>query len=94
MCVFYRGSRRSEVYSFITSFSRSFKKNKRNPSHNRFLFLPVADQVKELVTDALKQWTVPITVVEGENNKYAAMNASRAALAASGNGGPWSLAMG
>lgn len=77
------GSRRSEVNRLMPLFYEALKKLQKKYPRTRFV-LPVASSVKSLVEEALSVWDIPVTLVEGEEDKYGAMNASKAALAASG----------
>jgi lipid-A-disaccharide synthase len=46
--------------------------------------LPTVPNVSARVREAVKDWTVPVTLLEGDADKYAAFDAADAALAASG----------
>tara|TARA_R110000868_G_scaffold1132_9_gene8669 strand:+ start:6079 stop:7248 length:1170 start_codon:yes stop_codon:yes gene_type:complete len=48
------------------------------------IVLPTVPHVRHLVEEAVKKWTVPVILVEGEADKRAAFAAATAALAASG----------
>jgi len=77
------GSRRAEVVSLMPVFHEALKKILKNHPKIKFV-LPVAPQAKDIVEGALRTWDIPVTLVEGEDDKYGAMKASKAALAASG----------
>lgn len=78
------GSRRSEVVNLLPIYHDALKRIKVAHPTTKFV-LPVVPQVKDLIEGALENWhDLAITLVEGEDDKYAAMRTSKVALAASG----------
>lgn len=77
------GSRRSEVIYLMPIYYQAIKKILEKHPKTHFI-LPIAPTVKDIIVGALEGWDLPITLVEGEEDKYAAMNASKVAIAASG----------
>ncbi len=77
------GSRRSEVTALLPDFGATLARlAPRHPGLR--VVVPTVPQVKALVTRAVESWPIPVTVVEGDVDKYDAFAASTAALAASG----------
>lgn len=77
------GSRQGEIHRLMPLFYEGLKKLRRVHPQVHFV-LPVASAVKFLVYRILEEWDFPVTLVEGEEDKYGAMNASTVALATSG----------
>ncbi|MFV3073326.1 lipid-A-disaccharide synthase [Niveispirillum fermenti] len=77
------GSRRSEVRLLLPDFAATLAILKqRHPGLH--VVIPTLGKVAAAVTAAAAQWPVPSLVVQGDEEKYDAMAASRVALAASG----------
>lgn len=77
------GSRANEVKRLIADFGATAALLARGYPDLKFV-LPTVPHVKHLVEDAIKNWTVPVELIEGEDEKRAAFDAATAALAASG----------
>lgn len=77
------GSRVSEIKRLMPVFKKTvLKLAQRFP--RLALVLPVAPSVEKLVTEAVASWSVPVILARGDEEKYAALAASTAALACSG----------
>lgn len=77
------GSRQSEVGRLLPDFEAMLRL--LAPGHPGLrAVVPTVPQVRERVEEAVRSWPVPVTVVEGDRDKYDAMAASTAAVAASG----------
>jgi lipid-A-disaccharide synthase len=77
------GSRRGEVARLLPIYRRTVVAlRRRRPG--LVLVLPTIDHVAEAVGDATLNWPVPVTIVRGQTEKFAAFAASDVALAASG----------
>lgn len=77
------GSRQSEVKRLLPVFGEALARIA--PTHpNLRVVVPTVPQVRGRVREAVAAWPVPVVVVEGDREKYDAMAASTAALAASG----------
>lgn len=80
------GSRRSEVRRLAPVFGEALGLlAERHPG--LAAVVPTVPNVAEQVRAAVAAWPVPVTVLEGEQAKYDAFAASRAAIAASGTVG-------
>lgn len=77
------GSRKNEIKYLLPTFMESAEQLQKQVS-NLFVVVPTVKTVSDRVKRALKGWTVPHVVVEGEKNRYDAFAASTVALAASG----------
>jgi lipid-A-disaccharide synthase len=77
------GSRTNEIRFILPVFREAVAKlAQRIP---RFVtVLPTVPHVAESVRLATRDWPAPLTIVESEDEKFAAFNAANAALAASG----------
>ncbi len=77
------GSRRSEVSALLPVFKKVVE---RLATENKALkiFLPVVSAVKESVLSFLQDCSIPVHLIEEEEEKYELMRASTAVLAASG----------
>jgi len=77
------GSRLNEVKHLVEIFGETVQKLASETPELRIV-VPTVPHVRELVENAVKEWGVPVDLVEGEDDKRAAFDASTAALAASG----------
>lgn len=77
------GSRLNEVKHLVEIFGETAQKLASETPELRIV-VPTVPHVRELVENAVKEWGVPVDLVEGEDDKRAAFDASTAALAASG----------
>ncbi len=77
------GSRGSEVSRLMDVFADVAQRILLAHPRARFV-LPAAHHVKGMIEAAVKNWRIPVEVVEGEAAKLAAFRRARAALAASG----------
>jgi lipid-A-disaccharide synthase len=77
------GSRQSEVGRLLPDFEAMLRLLAAGHSGLRAV-VPTVPHVRERVEEAIRSWPVPVTVVEGDRDKYDAMAASTAAVAASG----------
>lgn len=77
------GSRTNEVKRLIADFGATAALLARDIPDIKFV-LPTVPHVRHLVEEAVKTWTVPVELVESEDEKRAAFDAATAALAASG----------
>ncbi len=77
------GSRRSEVARLMPIFRQTVALlvNTIGPVE---VLLPAVDRLADVITKQVRDWPVPVKVLRGETEKYAAFRSSRAALAASG----------
>lgn len=78
------GSRVSEVIRLMAPFGETVARVTENVPEGLEVLLPVVPSVRGRVEQALKQWRVPVRLVEGEADKFAAFRLADAALAASG----------
>jgi lipid-A-disaccharide synthase len=77
------GSRRGEVARLLPIYRRAITALlRRHPG--LVLVLPTIDHVADAVGEATRSWPVPVTIVRGQAEKFAAFAASDVALAASG----------
>ena len=77
------GSRRGEVRRLLPPFGSAVALlAKRHPGLR--LVVPVTETVAEIVAAEVARWAAPAVVVRGEREKYDALAASQAAMAASG----------
>jgi len=77
------GSRSSEVRFILPVFRDAVQKIAENVS-DLVCVLPTVPHVAARVREGSADWPTPLHIVEGDTDKFAAMNASDAALAASG----------
>lgn len=77
------GSRTNEVKRLIVDFGATAALLARDIPDIKFV-LPTVPHVRHLVEEAIKSWTVPVELIESEDEKRAAFDAATAALAASG----------
>ncbi|MGB6086575.1 lipid-A-disaccharide synthase [Parvibaculum sp.] len=77
------GSRLNEVKHLVEIFGETVQKLAIEMPELRVV-VPTVPHVRELVEKAVKEWGVPVDLVEGEEGKRAAFDAATAALAASG----------
>lgn len=77
------GSRVNEVKHLAEIFGETARKLAAEIPDMRVV-VPVVPHVRELVERSVKEWGVPVDLIEGEEEKRAAFDASTAALAASG----------
>lgn len=77
------GSRQGEVSRLLPVFGETLERLAvRNPGLRAVL--PAAEAVADAVVRAAEGWSLPVIVVRGQDEKYAAFAAADAALAASG----------
>ena len=77
------GSRTNEVKRLVKLFGETAARMVAETPGLRIV-VPTVPHVRHLVEDAVKQWSVPVILVEGEADKRASFAAATAALAASG----------
>lgn len=77
------GSRTNEVKRLVGLFGETAARLAAQVP-NLKIVLPTVPHVRHLVEEAVKKWSVPVILVEGEADKRAAFDAATAALAASG----------
>jgi len=77
------GSRLNEVKHLVEIFGETVQKLAIEMPELRVV-VPTVPHVRELVEKAVKEWGVPVDLVEDEEDKRAAFDAATAALAASG----------
>jgi lipid-A-disaccharide synthase len=77
------GSRQSEVSQLLPIFKESVRALKEKFPTLRIVVPTVATVAKTVKEDTLS-WSVPVLVVEGQDEKFGAFKAANAALAASG----------
>ena len=77
------GSRTNEVKRLIGDFGATAALLARDIPGIKFV-LPTVPHVRHLVEEGVKSWSVPVELIEGEDEKRAAFDAATAALAASG----------
>lgn len=77
------GSRRTEVSRLLPVFGETVRRLAAGRPDLRVV-VPTVAGVANIVTAAVEQWPVPVTVVRGDDAKYDAFAAAQAALAASG----------
>lgn len=77
------GSRTNEVKRLVSLFGETAARLAGQMS-GLTIVLPTVPHVRHLVEEAVKSWSVPVILVEGEADKRAAFDAATAALAASG----------
>ena len=80
------GSRRGEVSRHLPVFIQTVDQVVQNVPDLKIV-IPVIGKTRQLVAEAVKNWTVPHILVEANQEKYNAMAASDLALAASGTVG-------
>lgn len=78
------GSRASEVTRLMAPFGEAVQRLRNLVPGGLEVLLPVVPSVRRLVEDALTSWPVPVRLLEGEADKFAAFRLADAALAASG----------
>ncbi len=78
------GSRVSEVTRLMGPFGETVQRVRDAMPGGIEVLLPVVPSVRKLVEQSLKAWPVPVRLVEGEADKFAAFRLADAALAASG----------
>lgn len=78
------GSRVSEVSRLMPPFGQTVRRLRDALPEGLEVLLPVVPSVRGLIEEALKTWDVPVHVIEGEADKFAAFKLADAALAASG----------
>ena len=77
------GSRRGEISRLMPVFARTIEKLKaRTP--NLYIVIPAAPGFAHLLQEQTAAWPVTVIITEGDQDKYDALAASRAALACSG----------
>ena len=77
------GSRRNEIRFILPAFKGAVKILARDMP-GLVTVIPTVPHVAAMVRKAARDWPVPIHVIEGEEEKFAAFAAAHAALAASG----------
>ncbi|MEN6543752.1 lipid-A-disaccharide synthase [Parvibaculum sp.] len=77
------GSRTNEVKRLIADFGATAALLARDYPGIRFV-LPTVPHVRHLVEEGVKSWSVPVELIDSEDEKRAAFDAATAALAASG----------
>lgn len=78
------GSRASEVMRLMAPFGETVRRVRDAVPEGLDVLIPVVPSVRKLVEDGLRSWSVPVRLVEGEADKFAAFRLADAALAASG----------
>jgi lipid-A-disaccharide synthase len=77
------GSRISEASKLLPIFKDTLEALKGQHT-NLHVVIPVVSHLKDYVKNATASWSMPVTITEGDDEKYDAFAASRAALACSG----------
>ena len=77
------GSRVTETSRLLPVFRETVAHLRGTHPHLRVV-IPTVDGVAVQVRRAVESWPVPVLVITGSDEKYAAFNAARAAIAASG----------
>ncbi len=77
------GSRRSEITRLWGPFTDTLRAL-RTTGHRLDVIVPTVENVRDLVTQRVKQWPFPTHVIEDEADKFRAFKLAHAALAASG----------
>lgn len=77
------GSRLGEARSLLPIYHGVVSNLAKNFPDLKIL-MPVVPKLKEMVAETVKSWALPVTLIEGEQEKYQAFKASTCALAASG----------
>ncbi len=77
------GSRRSEITRLWAPFTDTLRVL-RATGHRLDVIVPTVENVRDLVTQRVKQWPFPTHVIEDEADKFRAFKLAHAALAASG----------
>ena len=77
------GSRRSEITRLWPPFTDTLRVL-RATGHRLDVIVPTVENVRDLVTQRVKQWPFPTHVIEDEADKFRAFKLAHAALAASG----------
>ncbi len=77
------GSRRSEITRLWGPFTATLNAL-RATGHRLDVIVPTVENVRDLVTERVKQWPFPTHVIEDEADKFRAFKLAHAALAASG----------
>ncbi len=77
------GSRMSEINRLLPVFFATVQKLKERHS-SLFVVIPTVSQVEAAVRQAIANWSVPVRVTLGDEDKYDAFAAATAALACSG----------
>lgn len=77
------GSRRSEITRLWGPFTATLRAL-RATGHRLDVIVPTVENVRDLVTERVKQWPFPTHVIEDEADKFRAFRLAHAALAASG----------
>lgn len=77
------GSRRSEITRLWGPFTDTLRVL-RATGHRLDVIVPTVENVRDLVTQRVKQWPFPTHVIEDEADKFRAFKLAHAALAASG----------
>jgi len=78
------GSRAGEVSRLLPTFRQTVEKISRDSEKTLHVVIPTVSTVSDTIIHETKGWDVAVYVVEGVSQKYDAMAASNAALAASG----------
>ena len=77
------GSRKNEIKTLLPLFMQTAEKlSETHP--NLFAVIPTVQTVADKITEQLKDWKIPHTIVFGESARYDAFAATNIALAASG----------
>ncbi|MGI9523441.1 MAG: lipid-A-disaccharide synthase [Hyphomicrobiaceae bacterium] len=77
------GSRASEVTRLIDVFGATID-CLASRGLDVHVLLPTISHLRELVVDSTANWTVPVSMLDGDEDKFAAFKLARGALAASG----------
>lgn len=77
------GSRRSELKNLLPVFKAALEKLSVTYP-DLFILVPAAPDLEEQLQVILKDWSIPFRIITGRIDKFKAMKASKAALAASG----------
>jgi lipid-A-disaccharide synthase len=77
------GSRRSEITRLWGPFTATLNAL-RATGHRLDVIVPTVENVRDLVTERVKQWPFPTHIIEDEADKFRAFKLAHAALAASG----------
>ncbi|WP_169569179.1 lipid-A-disaccharide synthase [Sneathiella limimaris] len=80
------GSRRSEVTRHLPIFQLVVQ-NLSTKHSDLKVVMPIVGKSAEIVRETVENWSVPVTLIDNEQDKYDAMAAAKVALAASGTVG-------
>ncbi len=77
------GSRRSEVSRLLHPFGETVHRLAED-GMNLAVLIPAVPRLRHMIDEGVRDWSVPVHLIDGEDDKWRAFKLSRAALAASG----------